>query len=249
MGSQEQAAMNSLADMEQASVPPVIEARRKGVNPDDIFLDAEQVFLVYATLLGDAEATAAAVGCSAAVVAKLADTEKWDDRIAPMVKKKKSQRPGDVERAINRAINFAQAHRLRMFLERVARQLYDMEDNALQEYLVKVTPGAKPDSDGKQKMSLSTRPLADLATAIEKAQVMTYQALSDTATDRKTRDEGHDDGEMSAAALHAQIAKAMNDAAKPQTGAGQLAAAQIGMAQINAKETVHVSVGAAHLLK
>lgn len=241
--------MNSLADMERLSVPPVIEARRKGVDPDDIFLDTEQVFLVYATLLGDSVATAAAVGCTQAVVAKLADQERWDDRIAPMVKKKKSQRPGDVERAINRAINFAQSHRLRMFLERVARQLYDMNDSSLAEYLIKITPGAKPDAEGKQKMSLSTRPLADLATAIEKAQALTYQALSDTATDRKTRDEGHDDGEMSAAALHAQIAKAMSEAAKPQTGAGQLAAAQIGLAQINAKETVHVSVGAAHLLK
>lgn len=241
---QPEAPMSNLKNLNELDgAPPVKRAIAEGIDPTDIVLDTEQIFLVFASLCGDVDATAAAVGISPHVVARLADAESWADRIAPIVAKRKSTKPGDVERAINRALNFAQAHRYRLFLQRVAQQMYGWTDEELGQFLTKMEPSKKlrhDAADVTQRLVITTRSLADFATALEKAQMMTYLALKDTATDRKGRADDDQGEELSAAALHAQIAKAMSEAREPATAHGQLLAAQAEMAQAAAREAVFV---------
>lgn len=231
--------LKSLNELETA--PPVQQALAAGADPTDIVLDTEQIFLVFTSLCGDVEATAAAVGVSPTVIARLADAESWHDRIAPIIAKRKSTKPGDVERAINRALNFAQAHRYRLFLQRVAQQIYGWSDTELHDYLTRPNEQAKAQQARPAPQRLfSARALSDFATAMEKAQAMTYMALKDTATDRKGREDTEETEELSAAALHAQIAKAMAESREPATAHGQLLAAQAEMSQAAAREAVMI---------
>jgi hypothetical protein len=55
--------------------------------------------------------------------------------------------------------------------------------------------------------SLSTRPLADLASALEKCHALTYMALNDTATERKARPQTSDE-DLGASEIHAKLAAA-----------------------------------------
>lgn len=229
----------SLNELQRRAAPPVLRTLEAGADPGDIALDTEQVFLVYASLCGDVDGVAAAVGVPPKIIARLADAESWPDRIAPLLAKRKSAKPGDPERAINRAINFAMAHRYRLFLQRVAQQLYAMPEAELAELLVKSMPGRK--EEGGTSRIFFTRPLADLATAMEKAQMLTYLALKDTVSDRRGRETDGPEDELSAAALHAQITRAMDASREPQTAVGELAAAQIESAQAAAREAVIVS--------
>lgn len=191
-----------------------------------IKIDREQAFLLYATFTGDVERTAHALGVKAIDVLRVVDEEKWTERLKPIIELKKSNRPGDVERAINRALNFVQCHRLRLFLERVLNRLCGMELTELEEYLLQTT-----NVKGETVQKLSTRALADLASAIEKAQAMTYLALSDTAQDRAKRAEA-DDGEQSGGELHAKIAAAMSAAGKSNSVRAQLLDAQLATSAV-----------------
>ena len=117
---------------------------------------------------------------------------------------KKSGRPGDVERALSRALNFVQAHRMRLFLDRIMRKLCDMEDTELSKYCLAVEEAA----DGTVTRRITARPFADLASALEKIQMLTYYALSDTASERVKRKESPPE-ECSAGEIHAAIAAAI----------------------------------------
>jgi hypothetical protein len=193
---------------------------------ETIQLDREQAFLLYATFAGDLERTAHACGVRAVDILRCADEEGWNDRLKGVLELKKSNRPGDFERAINRAINFADAHRFRLFLERVLNRLAGMSPEDLETYLLH---GASTPT-GCPIKKLSTRALADLASALEKCQSLTYMALTDTAQDRVKRKEAEEAGE-SGGELHARIADAMSKLRVNKTIAGQLLEAQVIIAE------------------
>lgn len=165
-------------------------------------IDRKNAFLLYATFCGDLEQTAHALGVPPVVVAHAAMLDKWDEQLKTIISMKKSSRPGDVERAINRAVNFVQAFRMRLFIERVIQKLTGLNDAELQEYLFE-------ERGEKAICKLTTRPIADLTSALEKCHALTYLALNDTAQDRSRRQEQADNTEFEAGALHVAIAKAM----------------------------------------
>ena len=208
-------------------------------DPSEIELNREQVFLLYATFAGDVTRTAHAAGVRPMDVLKLAEDEGWDKKLAPIIELQKSQRPGDVERAINRALNFAQCHRMRLFLEKVLNRVCGMNEEELKEYIF-TSKDAKTNKAGEilspGAKVLSTRALADLATALEKVQAMTYQSLQDTANDRARRKEQVTDDSADAGLLHARIAKAMAEVKASATPRAMLFDAQLTLAQSQVAE-------------
>lgn len=166
----------------------------------------DNVFLLYASFCGDAERTAYASSLSVDEVRTMAEAEGWNARLRGILELRKSQKPGEVERAINRALNFVQAHRMRLILEATIRRITAMTPEELE----RATTHKTFDRDGLVvSETLSTRPLADLTAALEKCHSLTYQALSDTATDRKARPELASD-EESSGEIHARIAAAFS---------------------------------------
>jgi hypothetical protein len=174
-----------------------------------------KTFLLYTVFCGDIVKTAHSLGITPASVAKMADEGGWDEKISDILALRKSDKPGDLERAINRAINYVQAHRYRMQLERVIQHISGLTDGALTDLLVSKVK----DKLGNVHASLSCRAFADLSSALEKAHTLSYLALNDTSTDRSRRKEEMDGGVMAATQMHQQIAQAMSDIAieSPQT--------------------------------
>ncbi len=175
--------------------------------------DKENAFLLYAIFCGDTARTAAALNQTEDFVRGLATENGWDKKLKPIIDLKASTRAGDVERAINRAMNFVDAHRMRGFLARVAHELTGMNVSDLRAFLFPAT--SEPGSGGTVMVKkFSTRSLADLASAIEKCQMLTYVALNDTATERKERKEDGSEDEQTASEMHVRLANAMADAGK-----------------------------------
>lgn len=174
-------------------------------------LDRENAFLLYAAFCGDVDRTAHVIDIPPDSVRALAKELEWDRKLAPIIAMKKSGRAGDVERAMNRALNFVQAHKTRCFIEQVLRKLTGMSPRDLEAFLFPQRK-AKSDSDGTvvEMRTFSTRSIADLASALEKTHMLTYLALNDTATERKEREESGDDESAAASELHMKLAQAMN---------------------------------------
>ncbi len=191
-----------------------------------IEIDRENAFLLYATFTGDIERTAHALGVRPMDVLKVADDERWNEKLRGIIELKKSERPGDLERAINRALNFVQAHKFRLFVERVVQRLTSMTADEFSTYLLE-TQG----KDGTTIPKLSTRALADLASALEKAHAMTYLALNDTVQDRTRRKEQSTD-DNSGGEMHAKIAAAMAAAGESVSPRAKLFDAQVQIAAV-----------------
>lgn len=200
------------------------------------FLDRDNAFMLYATFCGDLERTAHALKVQPVDVLKLADADHWNEKLASIIELKKSTRPGDIERAINRAINFVQAARLRHVVERAIRLLYTMGDV---EFMEKVF------SQGFAKTGtpphLTAKAMADLATAMEKVQAMTYLALADTSTDRAKRKEA-EEGNESAQDFHVRIADAMARVKGSNSVRSELFDQQLAQAKALLAESVSESV-------
>jgi hypothetical protein len=229
----------NLQELEASTRPPVPRAEEQ-YDPEQITLDTEQVFLLYTTFCGETAKTSAALGVPERYVISLAEKEGWADRIKTIVELRKSKRPGDVERAINRAISFVQAQRYRGFLERVMQRMRLWTDQQLQDFLVSSeTVQTKAMPEPETRVKVQSRALADFAVALQKCHEMCYMALNDTTPERGKRKESADDGELSLTAIHAQLARGMAQA-EPKTAAGQLMAAQISVAQQQANECVRV---------
>ena len=196
------------------------------IDPDfvNIPFDREQAFLVFATFCGDIERTAHALSVRPEVLLRMVDDEGWTARLAPLIELRRSSRPGDIERAINRALNFVQAHKFRLFVERVIARITQMSPKEFEDYLLSETVNKA----GAITHKLSTRALADLASAMEKAHSLSYSALNDTAQERVRRKE--DDEGTSAADLHVRLAKAMQDAKASETIRAKLFDAQLATA-------------------
>lgn len=189
--------------------------------------DREQAFLLYAAFAGDLERTAHALNIRPEQVLAIVEEGNWNARLKPIIELRKSTRPGDFERGINRALNFIQAHKYRLFLERLIFRITNMTAQEFEDYFLQPE---KMTADGKTVAAkLSTRALADLASAMEKAHAMSYHALNDTAAERVKRKE--DDDGMSAADLHVKLAKAMQEVGADKTIRAKLFDAQIATAQ------------------
>lgn len=196
------------------------------IETSTIKIDRENAFLLYATFCGDIVRTAAALGVPAATVLRMSDEDNWAEQLKPILELKKSTKPGDIERAINRALNFVQAHRARMFLNRVLNRIIGMSDAELEEYLL--TGGAGKDGLVPIKR-LSTRALADLASALEKCHALTYAALNDSTAERVKRKDS-DDG-IGATDMHLKLAQAFENVRASRTPRAQLFDAQLATAQ------------------
>lgn len=180
-------------------------------------LDRETAFQLFASFCGDVSKTAHSLGVEAADLQRMVDKEGWAKKIKGLTALRKSARPGDVERAINRALNYTQAHRLRRVLERAVTRLYNMSEKELDDVMLPETAREKPrTTDGPRR--LVTRSFADLATALEKVHDLTYLALGDTVPDRSRSAAPGQSGEV-IIDIHSQIARALvevNDSTSPR---------------------------------
>lgn len=200
------------------------------IEDEQIRSTVEDTFLLYAVFCGDPARVAAATNLTEDQVRQIAKDAEWDKKLKPIIQLKNSTKAGDVERAINRALNFVDAHRYRVFLARVLREMTGMSYSDLKAFLFPSV--SEPGTGGLVKMKrFSTRSLADLASAIEKCQGMTYMALNDTATERRERPEegeGADTSEM-----HLKLARAMTEASAGSMK-DHLQQAQVAIAQEHA---------------
>ncbi len=195
--------------------------------------DREQGFLLYATFCGDAERTAACLGVQPIDVLRVADDCGWSIQLQGILALKKSNRPGDVERGINRAVNYVQAFRMRVFIERVLTKLTGLSSDELDDYVFSSTP----DKNGDVSKKLTTRAIADLTSALEKCHALTYLALNDTVQDRTRRKEqaSADDDSSAAGELNVQIANAMGKLKASTSPRALLFDAQLAVAAEKAK--------------
>jgi len=166
-------------------------------------LDVSQILLVYVAMVGDVNRTAAALDMDPAVVRQLATQEGWENKIQRVTMLSKSNRPGDWEKAQNRALCFVQGHRIRNLVDRVILHFEDMTE---EEVCAEITATGK---NGVRHVS--ARFFTDLAAAAEKAHSMCYAALDDTITARNER--GEEPDQMNASALHAAVMASLNSGA------------------------------------
>jgi hypothetical protein len=201
-------------------------------NPQEITLDLDQVFMLYTAFAGDVQRTAHSSGITPEQVQALADQHGWPEKIDSIVKLTKGEKPGDVERAVNRAMNFVQAHRCRIFVEAVLRALLEQAKACGDPLQLLRVP--RVDKTGHSLGAVySTRPIADLASAMEKIHCMTYAALNDSPQERAKRAE-KPAAETAQADVHARMSAAL---AKMRTvsPAAQLEDAQEELGQHLAK--------------
>lgn len=199
-------------------------------------IDREAVFLLFAANLGDTAKTAFAVGLDPVQLLRVVDECGWLKKLEPILSLIKSERPQEVERGLNRAINYVQAFRFRQILERTIKLMTGWSDEELIDYLT-------PESISKAGVcsrKLSTRALADAASALEKAHSLTYQALGDTASERIKRPPADDTG--SALDLHAKIAAALGGVSASKSPRALLLDAQIEQAEEAKKLAVLAAV-------
>ncbi len=199
-------------------------------HAEALSFNREQAFQIYSLFAGDAEKTAAALGIEVRHVEHVAMQEGWVDKLAAIIRLKKSGRPGDFERAINAALNFVQAHRLRLFLERQLQKFEQMSDAELAAFLCKEVETIRKDGTRTVTRTSSTRSLADYASALEKAHSLTYQSLHDTSSDRKTREETQD-GRDALGTIHQELAEAMAKVRASATPRALIFDAQLELAQ------------------
>lgn len=166
-------------------------------------LDVSRCFIVFMTLCGDVQKTAAALDLDPAVVEKLATDEHWHQKISRVSLLSRSGKPGEYEKATNRALNFAQAHRGRLLVDKL---LEEFDGLTPEEVLDKVTTRTAAGS-----INVSARFFCDLMAAMEKAQHLSYLALGDTAGERP--DVSTEEGEVSANQMHTAVIAALNNPA------------------------------------
>jgi hypothetical protein len=173
-------------------------------------LDVSQIFLCYMSLVGDVEKTANALDMEPKVVAALAEQEGWIEKVRRISVMSKSGKPGDYERAQNRALNFVQAHRLRLTVDAMLRAFDGLTPEEIVSKLSSLDKNGVP--------HVSARFLADLAAAAEKVQALSYAALGDSVKERVERAEASD-GEMTPDQIHAAVIAALNAPHAPRIAA------------------------------
>ncbi len=194
--------------------------------PGDSF-DIENAFQLYATFAGDVERTAHALGVKPIDVLRLADEGNWSERLRAIFTLKKSTKPGDLERGLNRAMNFVQAHRMRLFIGRMLKKFSMMDENELDDFFFTVTERPDKQAGGViVERKINTKAISDLAAAMEKCHQMSYSALNDTASERVNRGD-EQERETSATEVHQALAEAMQAAQGDQSPRARLFAEQL----------------------
>lgn len=163
--------------------------------------DVSQVFLCYMALVGDVSKVALALDIPEPEVQEMADREGWSEKVRRISIMSKSGRPGDWERAQNRALNFVQCHQLRRSIDRVIAHIADQ-----------VNKGAVLDlieHKTKDAVNYSAKLFTELAKAMQAVHEMTYSALGDTVKERDPSGDGKD-AALTSAALHASLIGALN---------------------------------------
>ena len=169
-------------------------------------LDVSQIFLTFMSLVGDVEKTALALDLDVAVVEELAKKEGWDEKVRRISVMSKSGNPGDYERAVNRALNYVQAHRMRSALESVLNQVLKRLGEADPSDFVEIKL-----KEGKVvEARVTARFFSDMAAAMEKMQHLTYSALGDSATERKVDTQTPGSGRQ--VDIHSAVINALNRA-------------------------------------
>jgi hypothetical protein len=179
---------------------------------DPNVIDREKAFVIYLQYSGDLVRTAEALHMEIATLAAYSEEDQWAVKAAPILKLRNSTSPAEVERGLNRISNFIQAFMMRTVLERQITALYRMTEKELMD--VCMSEVVERDKEGNvvsTSKKLQSRPLADLASALEKIHVLSYMALADTATERNLRAKRDDEAKVPAVDIHAEIAKAMAD--------------------------------------
>jgi hypothetical protein len=197
-------------------------------NHQRIEFDLDQTFMLYATFCGDIAKTAHSTGLSREKIEQLATEHGWADKISEIIELNKGSKPGDMERGINRALNFVQANRFRIWVEKLMRAMVNAGDLVQDD--LDVLRQKRYNKQGEITSEIvSTRALADLAATLEKIHWMTYEALGDSPQERAKRIEKPAD-DSSQTDTHARIAAAL---AKMRTNhaASQLQDAQAAMVE------------------
>lgn len=200
------------------------------LSNSDFNIDRENAFLLYASFCGDVVKTAAALNIDAVLLLKTIDAEHWAEKLAPILNLTKSSKPGDVERGISRAINFCQAHKMRLFIERVIREISGWDTETLRENLL-------PESvtkSGLASRKISTRWLADFMVCMDKCHHLVYASLNDSMSERVRR--GDSDSPGPAIDIHSAIARAMSCVGESKTPRAMLLDSQLEVAADLAKQ-------------
>lgn len=142
-------------------------------------IDVSAVFLGYMALVGDAEKTALAFDLTPADVSELAEAEGWADKIKRVSVMSKSDKPGDWERAQNRALCFVQAYQIRQLINRWIHHFTGLD---IEQLLARTST-----VDRSGSTHYSAKIVSDLVTAAEACHRMSYTALGDTVTERVDR--------------------------------------------------------------
>lgn len=164
--------------------------------------DVSQVFLIFMATIGDVEKTSLATELDPQFVSWLAEQEGWAEKVRRVSVMSKGGKPGDWERAQNRCLNFVQAHRVRMLIDRLLLELVKVPSEELPSKFKSF------DRFGKEK-GLSGRFFADITAALDKVHMLSYYALGDSVGERikRTEDEGSD---RSVNDIHAALIQALN---------------------------------------
>lgn len=165
-------------------------------------IDVSQAFLLFMATVGDVEKTASFLDLDVAVIEALAKQEGWLEKIRRISIMSKGEKPGDYERAQNRALNYVQAHLFRRTIDQALRAVRDLSN---EEVLTKMTS-----TDRNGKTHVTARFYADMAAAMEKVQGMTYAALGDSTAERKDLLKDNQGNAVGAAGIHAAVIAAMN---------------------------------------
>lgn len=175
------------------------------MNIDDIDtsnLDVAAIFLGFMALVGDIDRTALAFNISPRVVRFLADKDGWNDKIRSVSLLNQKGKPGDFEKASNRALSFVQGHLLRSIMQRILENLNNMS----RAEIVKTVISQKRTGE----ITFSASFYSDLAAAMQKCHEMCYVSLGDSAGDRGRENKEALSSELSVDALHSAISAALN---------------------------------------
>lgn len=165
--------------------------------------DVAYLFQVFMVLVGDVQKVAAATDIPEAVIQELADAEGWTEKVRRISIQSKSGKPGDWEKAQNRALNFVQVHQLRRSLDRVIAHISEKVDNEQVLDLI--------EHKTENATNYTAKLFTELAKAMQSLHEMSYSALGDTVRERDPEGSGKD-AAMTAAALHVTVIGALNNA-------------------------------------
>lgn len=167
-------------------------------------VDVAAVYIGYTALVGDVERTALAFNLSPRVVRHLAEKFSWEDKIRSISLLSKGSKPGDWEKAQNRALCFVSGHMLRSVIQRIVENIHGMSRADVVKTVIVQKGGG---------VTFSAGFYSDISAALERCNSICYAALEDAAGDRTRAGKEAVNAELSVEALHSAISSALNSPA------------------------------------